>query len=483
MCPVGDILQQWSRRFIQITQSRHSPHKQARIRAFFAEGVERLHLPLAVEALPTLLHLSLFIFFAGLLVFLFNINHTVFSVVAWWVGLCIAAYACITLMPMFRRDSPYYAPPSSSAWFLVSGTLFVLFRVFQWLTDCCRFNCTIAAWFEHSKDQCHEWFSQGMKKTAEKFALELPSDIDSRALMWTLDRLEEDRELEQFFRGIPGLFCSRVIKDPGDTFIRPNEGKLLSALTGFMDRTSSSHLATKQDRSIVYVEVMDVASFPINREIFDRLLSGEWSTLLDSIEFGLLMRKRVYRDDPLASHYSQMVVSMIIARVREYDDCWFQVASGQLKVSRSVLRNYLAHGDSVLLANLIHIMRHIFETYQGQHAWYRRADSRSQTLESVSHLNVQHTLPELQHDFCALWNRITVMVQNTSDHRMQQVGVNILRNVRNVYITLHQGTDAAPTAFSASIDVSDPILDQPSSYPLCKIAGHRPVPPDLAPAP
>ena len=153
---LATLLQQWSRRFIQITQSRHSPHKQARIRAFFAEGVERLHLPLAVEALPTLLHLSLFIFFAGLLVFLFNINHTVFSVVAWWVGLCIAAYACITLMPMFRRDSPYYAPPSSSAWFLVSGTLFVLFRVFQWLTDCCWFNCTIAAWFEHSKDQCHE---------------------------------------------------------------------------------------------------------------------------------------------------------------------------------------------------------------------------------------------------------------------------------------------------------------------------------------
>jgi hypothetical protein len=37
---------------------------------------------------------------------------------------------------------------------------------------------------------------------------------------------------------------------------------------------------------------------------------------------------------------------------------------------------------------------------------------------------------------------------------------------------LHQGTDAAPTAFSASTqDLS--ILFDPSSYPLCDIAGHR----------
>ncbi|KAI0253392.1 hypothetical protein BJV78DRAFT_207892 [Lactifluus subvellereus] len=478
---LATLLQQWARRFIRTTQSRHSPHTQARIRAFFAEGVERLHLPLAVEALPTLLHISLFVFFVGLLIFLFNINHTVFSVVAWWIGLCIAGYACITLMPMFRHDSPYYAPPSSSAWFIVTSTLFVLFRIFQWLTVFRWLNGAITARFERLKDQYHQWFSQGMEKTTEKSALNLPSDIDCRALMWTFDRLEEDHELERFFRGIPGLFSSRVIKDLGDAFIKPNEKKLLRALIGFMDRTSSSNLvkkAAKQDRAIVCVKAMDAASFPINREIFDHLLSQEWGALLDSVEFGLFMRKKVYPDDPLASHYSQMAVSMVIARAREYDVRWFELASGQLNVSRSVLRNYLAHGDSVLLANLVHTMRHIFETYQGQDAWHRRADSRSETLESASHLNVQDTLPELQHGFCALWNEITAMAQNRRASRMQQVGVNILRNVRNVYITLHQGPDAAPTAFSASTDVSDPILGQPSSYPLCNIATHRPVPPD-----
>jgi len=103
---LATLLQQWARRYVKSTSRQYSPHKRARIRAFFAEGVEKLHLPWAVEALPTLLHLSLFLFFAGLLIFLFNIHHTVFSTVVWWVGLCTTVCGCVTLMPIFRADSP-----------------------------------------------------------------------------------------------------------------------------------------------------------------------------------------------------------------------------------------------------------------------------------------------------------------------------------------------------------------------------------------
>ncbi|KAH9055326.1 hypothetical protein EDB87DRAFT_1567519, partial [Lactarius vividus] len=71
---LATLLQQWVRRYIKLTQARSSPHTRGRIRAFFSEGVDNLHLPRVVEALPILLHLSLFLFFAGLLVFLFNID-------------------------------------------------------------------------------------------------------------------------------------------------------------------------------------------------------------------------------------------------------------------------------------------------------------------------------------------------------------------------------------------------------------------------
>ncbi|KAH9970240.1 hypothetical protein BGW80DRAFT_1111119, partial [Lactifluus volemus] len=97
---LATMLQQWARRYVTITQPpRYSLHKRAPIHAFFANGVEEFHLPWSVGALPALLHLSLFLFFSGLGVFLFNINHAVFSVVILWVVLAGAAYGCITLMP------------------------------------------------------------------------------------------------------------------------------------------------------------------------------------------------------------------------------------------------------------------------------------------------------------------------------------------------------------------------------------------------
>ncbi|KAI9447281.1 hypothetical protein BJY52DRAFT_360270 [Lactarius psammicola] len=47
-----------------------------------------------------------------------------------------------------------------------------------------------------------------------------------------------------------------------------------------------------------------------------------------------------------------------------------------------------------------------------------------------------------------------------------------LRPIRNVYISLHQDTDSAPTQFSASTGNWDHILWEPSSYPVCNVASH-----------
>ncbi|KAI0252535.1 hypothetical protein BJV78DRAFT_1113516, partial [Lactifluus subvellereus] len=110
---LATLLQQWARRYLRITQPpRYSPHERARVREFFAHGAERLRLAWAVEALPTLIHLSLFLFFAGLLIYLFNISHTVFWVIVSWIAISVAAYIFITITPIFRLDTPYYAPLS-----------------------------------------------------------------------------------------------------------------------------------------------------------------------------------------------------------------------------------------------------------------------------------------------------------------------------------------------------------------------------------
>ena len=61
--------------------------------------------------------------------------------------------------------------------------------------------------------QLGDFFSHSMRKTAEQFAFRLGPEIDLDSLMWTFQSLDEDKELEQFFEGLPGL-CDSKTKCP-----------------------------------------------------------------------------------------------------------------------------------------------------------------------------------------------------------------------------------------------------------------------------
>ncbi|KAH9055307.1 hypothetical protein EDB87DRAFT_1335325, partial [Lactarius vividus] len=129
---LATLLQQWARRYLKVTQPRYSLHKRARIRAFFFEGVDKFLLPWAVEALPALLHVSLFLFFAGICVFLWHVNLTIFKSVVSWIGICTALYGCITFVPVFCHDSPYHTPLSLPAWHIITGILYFTYGVLKW---------------------------------------------------------------------------------------------------------------------------------------------------------------------------------------------------------------------------------------------------------------------------------------------------------------------------------------------------------------
>jgi Family of unknown function (DUF6535) len=131
------FIQQWARRYLRVTQPlRHRPHDQARIRTFFVRGVERFHLPRAFNVLPALLQLALFLFFAAILIYLFNLNTTVFRAVAWWVAVSGAIYMLITLMPIFWHECPYYSPLSSVIW-----SLYTIISYLAFLFLCCICCC------------------------------------------------------------------------------------------------------------------------------------------------------------------------------------------------------------------------------------------------------------------------------------------------------------------------------------------------------
>ena len=114
------------------------------------------------------------------------------------------------------------------------------------------------------------------------------------------------------------------------------------------------------------------------------------------------------------------------------------------------------------LAILNYILRRQFIFLRESHY----AIDFSQVLSAASKFDVLDTSPELQHDFCELWNKV---VHKGSAWTLWY----ILRPIRNIYLALHQHTDSAPTAFSTSTGDKDDILRHRSTYPLCTIPGHR----------
>ena len=206
-----------------------------------------------------------------------------------------------------------------------------------------------------------------------------PSEIDTRALLWTLDSLDEDHELERFFSGLPGFWSSKLVEDSASTLAKEGAQRLFTALTGLLDRSFSSDLLpdpVRCRRAIICAKLID----PTNTtEAFSGL--------------------NINRD---ATADAKATFSTMVARLQPRDDTWFLLASKLLDVPKDVLQGYAAHGDSLSLAVLIHLTRHQFSHY-GECQWPTYVDF-STVLEEASEFDVQDTLPELQHEFCALWN-------------------------------------------------------------------------------
>ncbi|KAI0046473.1 hypothetical protein FA95DRAFT_1476512, partial [Auriscalpium vulgare] len=60
------LVQQWARTYMHAIDMQSAPHQRARIRAFLYKGIEKTGAKAIVEFLPLLLHISMFMFIAGL---------------------------------------------------------------------------------------------------------------------------------------------------------------------------------------------------------------------------------------------------------------------------------------------------------------------------------------------------------------------------------------------------------------------------------
>ncbi|RDB28602.1 hypothetical protein Hypma_015969 [Hypsizygus marmoreus] len=179
------LVEQWVRNYLQATESRPSPHERARICAYLYQGLEKFRMAALVEVIPMLLHISLLLFFAGLVEFLRPVNAAMSALTLGMLILCVALYALATIIPIFRRDCPFHTPLSSVWWKLL--------KILRLLKRQDMYGNVVA-------------ISGSMDKVREADALDISPQRDQRdleAMSWTLKNLREDVELEAFVEVIP----------------------------------------------------------------------------------------------------------------------------------------------------------------------------------------------------------------------------------------------------------------------------------------
>ena len=446
------------------------------MRAFFANGVEKTHIAWVVEGLPTLLHLSLFLFFAGLVIFLSNINHTVFSSVAWWIGIFSIVYGLITLAPIIRHDSPYFSPLSLPVWFLYTSVSHFFFTVrFSMLSN--RL-VDFRTWqrLRALKDRYRSWILGGVEKAAEVTVSERLSEIDAHIFGWTLNVVEDDDRLEKVFAAVPGFFNSNLVKVVKEDLPKRVLNLFWKGSDGFVDRTLLSNSVTgpvKSRRLDIGINAMSAISIPGTLSIPCDILFQKWDQAPQDVEMGHVLTRWCTNKNEDIAQYARCIATRLIASVSERDDRWIELANRVLGLSERNLRDYIAHGDSsISLSILISVARR--DIHSDLYDWG--------VLSKLSELDIRDTLPGLQRDFCTLWN---LCVQEAWNQGLDSYPVGILRLTRLLYLGLHEGTHAAPINFSASTGDFERILLQPSSYPSCNIPSHRPntTIPDSLPVP
>jgi hypothetical protein len=418
-------------RYISITQNgAYSSEERARIRAVFAKSEFGRFIFRDTSAIMFCLHLSLFLFMAGVLVYFFNINRATFYAVLWWIAIVTILYILLTVGPIFDPCDLLYTPFTS----LALRAYLLLPRAVSQVFSSIKIH-------QDLRDRYSEGFIEGKTKSVEEEALKSSSTVDTEVLEKTLLALDEDHSLEAFFDAIPGFWNSNLVQKPLDDGVRTN---LRGSLAGFLDRTFSSHLFTEEDR--------------INR-LRTCMKAAHSALQLHEVSQDFRDFYEVHGDENVRR---MLVDACVIAYTQDRNGKWTMLLADVLGVPERVVQNYRANGDSVLLATVIHVAREALRTGRSERG----------VLESISQINVHNTTSHLRHDFCILWNEI---VQNATREGDNSTPTQILAVIRHLFAILHQDNHPALTQFPAflgPVDNLDAILGRPSSYPSCNVSSH-----------
>ena len=197
--------------YITYTQkTEYSPETRARFHAKYAKKYGALIFDDSKYLLC--LHLSLFLFAAGLLVYFFNTNRATFDVVVSLIAIATVYYALSTLSPFTEHDISWDTPFSPMVLRVYLGVLNTVVQVFSWIKPLHGLSTEAKKHHRDLSDRYRRGVSDGNAKLLEKEASKRSSEIDAEVVERMLLALDEDHAFEIFFDTIPGFCGSKLVQ-------------------------------------------------------------------------------------------------------------------------------------------------------------------------------------------------------------------------------------------------------------------------------
>jgi len=503
---LATLQQRWARRYLGLTRPQVAIHKRGHIHSFLAEGINRFNVHYVVEAIPALLHVSVFLFLAGLVISLFTIHHTVAYITLSATVVCFLVYVAITVMPVVYYDSPYTSPFSTLAWYISRKIIVTVLNGVDY----------VAKTLQKSKESFDRWrsatsttmtttttttktttktasppdrfsyyktlLSGDMTKAIYAAAMRPDAVRDARALGWTLDRLDEEGELVQFAAGIPGFSRStRVDKSMSILEMVPMLTELHSSLswdiTKLLIRASKPGLLrgskllpepVREQRLAVCQEGMYYLPHAI-KTLLERIVEcvleereavetvGSILPVVLSVESWILAVRlsvsTASRVDRAVKIGAQCMATVIASQPPPCEQS-LSILMRHWSIEEPYLNRYLEQFDSILLKNLNHFLIHtafdVIEEAEVQH----HIDLVVLTVRLAKRLKFEHAVPELRKQFKRLRYR-------TLRHLTESSG-KTKKNATKLLLELNTLTTDPP-------DPPDP----PSEPPVGPVTGPR----------
>lgn len=220
------LIQQWCREYMTCAHYRGVPSKRGRVRTYLFQGFHQFHMRGFVKGVHVILHVSVFLFFCGVSVYLHSVYPRV-GMIAWYCTFVLAVvYITFSIFPLIIRNCPFHTALTSPL--RLCRTLL--------LRTILRFGRSAFLWRGQHESRTlpsHHFYKMD---SLEEDANAMAAQLDTYAMRWLfLDNDIGDTDMDKFLEGFPGYIQS----------YSPEREELPEVLTApFILRRIMEHLLT-----------------------------------------------------------------------------------------------------------------------------------------------------------------------------------------------------------------------------------------------